>query len=301
MSQILDPTALQIVMFPHPTLRHKSKPVRRVDDELRSTVRRMFELMYAARGVGLAANQVDLPLRLFVVNLKADAEEGEELVFINPIISRPKGAEEAEEGCLSLPGLYGQVKRPKQIRVNAYNLEGREIHAELDGMLARVVQHELDHLDGVMFTDRMSTTGRLAVQEILDEFETEFQSRRNVGEIPSDEVIATRLLECERQYCSSPLPPRCEVTGKESHAINFDGDRSLCRADVSVAVELRSRSPCLGDASRPAGTRPTKGPRQPRPRDGSGPRHPDSRASRRQYRRGSKAAGGIPCRRAGRL
>jgi peptide deformylase len=201
MNQLLDPATLQIVTFPHPTLRHTSKLVRRVNAELRSTVRRMFELMYEARGVGLAANQVDLPLRLFVLNLKSEPEEGDELVFINPVISRPKGSDEAEEGCLSLPGLYGQVKRPKQVRVNAYDLDGREINAEIDGLLARVVQHETDHLDGVMFTDRMSTTGQLAVQAALDDFETEFQSRRNVGEIRPDAEILARLLECERQYC----------------------------------------------------------------------------------------------------
>ncbi len=201
MNQLLDPATLQIVMFPHPTLRHKSKPVRRVNAELRSTVRRMFELMYEARGVGLAANQVDVPLRLFVVNLKSDPADGDELVFINPVISRPKGSDEAEEGCLSLPGLYGQVKRSKQVRVNAYDLDGREINAEIDGLLARVVQHETDHLDGVMFTDRMSTTGQLAVQAALDDFATEFQSRRNVGEILPDAEILARLLECERQYC----------------------------------------------------------------------------------------------------
>lgn len=201
MNQLLDPATLQIVMFPHPTLRHKSKPVRRVNAELRSTVRRMFELMYEARGVGLAANQVDVPLRLFVVNLTSDSADGDELVFINPVISRPKGSDEAEEGCLSLPGLYGQVKRSKQVRVNAYDLDGREINAEIDGLLARVVQHETDHLDGVMFTDRMSTTGQLAVQAALDDFETEFQSRRNVGEILPDAEILARLLECERQYC----------------------------------------------------------------------------------------------------
>jgi peptide deformylase len=117
------------------------------------------------------------------------------------VISRPKGSDEAEEGCLSLPGLYGQVKRSKQVRVNAYDLDGREINAEIDGLLARVVQHETDHLDGVMFTDRMSTTGQLAVQAALDDFATEFQSRRNVGEILPDAEILARLLECERQYC----------------------------------------------------------------------------------------------------
>ena len=200
MSSLCDPATLQIVYHPHPTLRRKSKPVRRVDAQLRDTVRRMFELMYEARGVGLAANQVDVPLRFFIVNVKGEPAEGEELVFINPVLSRPKGLEEAEEGCLSLPELYGNVTRPKRIRVNAFGLDGQEIAMELDGLLARVVQHETDHLDGVMYTDRMSTTGRLSVADELDEFETEFASRRQLGEIPSDAEIEARLIEWEKRY-----------------------------------------------------------------------------------------------------
>jgi peptide deformylase len=201
MSQLCDPTTLQIVQYPHPTLRHKSKPVRRVDSQLRDTVRRMFELMYEARGVGLAANQVDLPLRLFVVNTTGEPEEGTELVYINPVLSRPKGLDEADEGCLSLPDVHGPVTRPKRIRVRAFGLDGGEIDTELDGMTARVVQHETDHLDGVLFTDRLNTTGRLAVAEALDEFEREFASRRQLGEIPSDAEIARRLFDLERRYC----------------------------------------------------------------------------------------------------
>ena len=200
MSRVCDPTTLQIVTHPHPTLRRKSKPVRRVDVQLRDTVRRMFELMYESRGVGLAANQVDLPLRFFIANIKGDPAEGDELVFINPVLSRPKGLEEAEEGCLSLPELYGQVTRPKRIRVNAYGLDGQEINMELEGLLARVVQHETDHLDGIMYTDRMSTTGRLSVADTLDEFETDFASRRQLGEIPTDAEIEARLIEWEKRY-----------------------------------------------------------------------------------------------------
>jgi peptide deformylase len=201
MSRLCDPTTLQIVPYPHPTLRRKSKAVRRVDAHLRDTVRRMFDLMYESRGVGLAANQADLPLRLFIVNVKGDPQEAEELVFINPVLSRPKGLEEAEEGCLSLPELYGNVTRPKKIRVNAFGLDGQEIDLELDGFLSRVVQHETDHLDGIVFTDRMSTTGRLAVADVLDEFETDFASRRQHGEIPTDGEIEARLIEWEKRYC----------------------------------------------------------------------------------------------------
>jgi peptide deformylase len=192
---------LQIITYPHPTLRRVSKPLRRVDAELRQTIRQMFDLMYEAKGIGLAANQVDLPLRLFIVNLEARPDAGEELVFINPVISLPRGgSEEAEEGCLSIPGVYGQVVRPKQVRLNAYSLKGEEFAADLSGLFARCCQHELDHLDGVLFPDRMSATARADVQEDLDVFETEFASRRGTGQIPAEEEIAKRWAELESRY-----------------------------------------------------------------------------------------------------
>jgi len=192
---------LEIVTYPHPTLRHISKPLKRVDAELQAIVREMFELMYAAKGVGLAANQVDLPIRLFVANLEADPDQGEEMVFINPVVSNPKGSEEGEEGCLSLPGLYGNVVRPKQVRVNAYNLQGEELRADIGGLFSRVVQHETDHLDGVLFIDRMSETAKIEVQEELDVFVTDFNSRRDTGGVPDDESIAARLKEWEAKFC----------------------------------------------------------------------------------------------------
>ncbi|QDU95859.1 Peptide deformylase [Lignipirellula cremea] len=192
---------MKVIHYPHPTLRHKSKPLQRVDDELAAMVREMFVLMYEHDGVGLAANQVDLPFRLFVVNLKSDPEEGEELVFLNPVISAPKGMAEGEEGCLSIPGLYGPVKRPKQVNITAYNLQGEEISATVTGLLARVVQHETDHLDGVLFPDRMSETSRADALPILEEFEINFESQRQTGGIPDDATIALRLAELERKYC----------------------------------------------------------------------------------------------------
>lgn len=197
----MEKTPLRIITYPHPTLRHKSKPIRRVDAELVAVVREMFALMYAANGIGLAANQVDLPLRLFIVNLAAKAGEGEELVFINPVTSHPKGTEEAEEGCLSLPEVYGQVKRPKQVTVNAFDLQGHEVNAQLNGMLARVVQHELDHLDGVLFIDRMSSTGKATMQDSLEVFKLDFQSQRETGGIPEDDAITARLNQWEQRYC----------------------------------------------------------------------------------------------------
>jgi peptide deformylase len=190
---------LRIVQYPHPTLRHVSKPLARVDQELRAAVREMFDLMYEAQGVGLAANQVDLPYRLFVLNLQSDPEAAdEEYVFINPVLSERKGTIEAEEGCLSLPGVYGQVKRPEHVLLNAFDLGGEEVTMELEGLFARAVQHEIDHLDGILFIDRLSPTGVMAVKEAIDDFETQFAGQRQRGEIPDDAAIARRLVELEK-------------------------------------------------------------------------------------------------------
>lgn len=192
---------MKIINFPHPTLRHKSKPLQRVNAEIGKIVREMFELMYAAGGVGLAANQVDLPFRLFIANLASDPAEGQELVFINPVLSQPQGNEEKEEGCLSLPELYGPVKRPETIHMNAYTLNGDEIDTDLSGLAARVAQHETDHLDGVLFIDHLSDTNALAVKEALDSFGHEFRRFREAGLIPTDVEIAQRLGEWETKYC----------------------------------------------------------------------------------------------------
>lgn len=193
---------LRVINYPHPTLRHVSKPLKRVDAELHKLVREMFDLMYTKehRGVGLAANQVDLPYRFFVVNLSGDpAIKDEEHVFINPVLSQPKGGEEQEEGCLSLPGLFAPVRRPERIRINAYNLAGQEIIYDLDDLFARVVQHETDHLDGVLFIDRLASTVEASIRDKLVEFERDFNGRRERREIPSDQEISARLAELEAQ------------------------------------------------------------------------------------------------------
>ncbi|MCC7084114.1 MAG: peptide deformylase [Pirellulales bacterium] len=188
---------LKIIQYPHPTLRHISKPLKRVDAELRGVIAQMFELMYEAKGVGLAANQVDLPYRFFVANLKGD-RSGEELVFINPVLSRQKGNAEAEEGCLSLPGLYADVRRAERVTVDAYDLSGIPVHLEADDLLARVVQHETDHLEGKLFIDRLSPTAQLGVREVVHEFEIQYDSQRERGEMPSDEAIKQRWEALEK-------------------------------------------------------------------------------------------------------
>lgn len=196
----MDSPSLEIIHYPHPTLRRPSRPIQRVDGKLRDIIRQMFRLMYQARGVGLAANQIDLALRVFITNLAADPEEGEERVFINPVLSQPKGMTEQEEGCLSMPGVNGTVKRPERVRIQAYGLDGEAVELTVEGLFARVIQHEVDHLDGVLFTDRLSETGKMAVREALEELEFAFRSGRETGSIPSDQEIRAGCRELEERY-----------------------------------------------------------------------------------------------------
>jgi peptide deformylase len=194
-------TPLQLITYPHPTLRHRSKPIVRVDAQLKDLVEQMFEIMYEFRGVGLAANQVNLPIRLFIANPSGDKEEGPELVFINPVINKAKGTAEAEEGCLSLPGINAHVKRNKSLQINAYDLSGNEIKADVDGFLGRIVQHEIDHLDGVLFIDRLSEELRRPISDQIQAFEAAFETRQKTGAVAQNEALHAQVVEWEQKYC----------------------------------------------------------------------------------------------------
>ena len=184
---------LSIISYPHPTLRIRSKPIRRVNKELRNIAAQMLDLMYEAEGVGLAANQVNLPIRIFVANPAGDRGDGEELVLLNPELQMPKGNVTGQEGCLSLPGIYGQVKRPKSIRLSAFDIQGNPVDRVVDGFLARVIQHENDHLDGVMFFDRMTEEAKREIDDQLHELETVFESKQNTGGIANNEQLIAEL------------------------------------------------------------------------------------------------------------
>ena len=189
---------MQILPYPHPALRWKSKPIQEINDDLRRIVAEMFELMYTAKGIGLAANQVGLPYRLFILNLTGDPEEkDEETVFINPEILKRKGTTEGEEGCLSFPGLYGQVKRAAKIDVEAFDLNGQCFEYSLDELAARAVQHETDHLDGVLFIDRMAETARREVDPVVTDFESQFRRWQSEGRFPADDLLKRELLTLE--------------------------------------------------------------------------------------------------------
>jgi peptide deformylase len=189
---------LRILKYPHPALRHKCKPLRSVDGDLKNTVREMFDLMYQQKGVGLAANQVGLPYRFFILNLEGDPAKAPEYVFLNPVISRRSGTAEAEEGCLSFPEIYAPVKRSEKLLLSAYNLDGEELNYELSGLFARAVQHESDHLDGVLFIDRLTPSGLLSVKQALLDLELEFEGDRERGIVPPHQQIAARLAELEQ-------------------------------------------------------------------------------------------------------
>ena len=185
---------LRIVQSPHPALRYKSAPVRRIDGSLRATVREMLELMYEANGIGLAANQVALPLRFFVLNLTADPEQtAEERVFINPEILKRESVVEDDEGCLSLPGLNGKVRRSKKIRVRAFDLTGAAFEEDVDGLLSRAIQHETDHLDGTLIVDRFDDPVRVATAARLREIEVAFRREQSEGAWEPDDALRDRL------------------------------------------------------------------------------------------------------------
>ncbi len=157
---------LQILHFPDPQLRKKAAPVSTVDDALRQLVDDMFETMYAAPGIGLAASQVNVHKRVVVIDLSN--EQNEPRVFINPEILDADGVEEMDEGCLSVPGIYERVQRAERVRVRALDRDGQAFEQEVDGLLAVCIQHEIDHLDGKLFVDYLSQLKRNRIRKKLE-------------------------------------------------------------------------------------------------------------------------------------
>ena len=158
---------LEILEFPDPRLRTVAEPVTEVTDELRTLVDDMFETMYDAPGIGLAATQVNVHQRLLVIDVSED--HSEPLVFINPevtVLDPELG--EYDEGCLSVPGFYETVNRPRRVRVTALDRNGESFTRELEGLLAICLQHEIDHLDGKLFVDYISPLKRQRIRKKLE-------------------------------------------------------------------------------------------------------------------------------------
>ncbi len=157
---------LTILHFPDPRLRKPATFVDAVDDRIRGLVDDMFETMYAAPGIGLAANQVNVQKRIIVIDISE--EKNTPLVFINPTILASDGEEEMEEGCLSVPGVQETVRRAERIRVSALDRTGEPFEMEADGLLAVCIQHEMDHLDGKLFVDYLSPLKRNRIRKKLE-------------------------------------------------------------------------------------------------------------------------------------
>jgi peptide deformylase len=157
---------LDILHFPDPRLRNKAKPVVQVDDSIRRLVDDMLETMYQAPGIGLAATQVNVAKRVVVIDVSE--EKNQPLCLINPEILEKEGSEQMEEGCLSVPGIYEMVTRANWIRFRALDREGVPYEMRAEALLAVCIQHELDHLDGKLFVDYLSSLKRQRIRKKLE-------------------------------------------------------------------------------------------------------------------------------------
>lgn len=192
---------MEIVKYPHPILAYKSKPLQKIDQPLREIVREMFDLMYAADGVGLAANQVELPYQLLVMNPTADPEQKEEeYVLINPVITKRRGEQkEVEEGCLSFPDLHLNILRSDEVEFQAIDLAGQPHRYSWRGIRARIVQHETDHLNGRCFYQRASHSGELKAREILESLAEQYEFELERGFVPDEAELKKRIARWEKE------------------------------------------------------------------------------------------------------
>ncbi len=157
---------LNILHYPDPRLRNNAEPVATVGAEEKQLVADMFETMYSAPGIGLAAIQVNVPKRIIVIDISED--QTQPMCFINPQIKRREGEEQMEEGCLSVPGIYEPVVRYRSIMVQALDRKGSAFELEADGLLSVCIQHEIDHLDGKLFVDYLSEMKRTRIRKKLE-------------------------------------------------------------------------------------------------------------------------------------
>lgn len=172
-----------IVIYGHPVLRMKSKPITEMDEFIHTLVEDMIETMIMAEGIGLAAPQVAEPISLFVVNSGLIVEGALPKAYINPVIMEESGTVTLEEGCLSIPDIREDVTRPESIKIKYLDLKGKEHIEQCDDMLARVLQHEIDHLNGILFIDRISQIKRKLLSKRLKKLAIEGKSySQNVAE-----------------------------------------------------------------------------------------------------------------------
>ena len=165
-------------IYGDPALREKAREVTAVDETVRGLIADMQETMRAYNGVGLAANQVGVPQRILVVDVPVDEETRVSHALVNPVIDQKTGTDNGEEGCLSIPGIYADVKRSRHVRVRGLDEHGHPVEFHAEGYLARALQHEMDHLDGVLFVDRLSPLKRQFLRQALESLAR--------GELPDD-------------------------------------------------------------------------------------------------------------------
>ena len=158
---------LEIIKIGHPVLSVSAKPVVNIDQTIVELASNMVKTMHQAPGIGLAAPQVNVSLRLITVDLSVGENKDELIVMVNPEIIEQEGEQKAEEGCLSVPGIYEKVLRPARLAVKGYNLDGQEVLIEAQDILARVLSHEIDHLQGKLFVDRLSPLKREMIKKRL--------------------------------------------------------------------------------------------------------------------------------------
>jgi peptide deformylase len=169
---------MDVLVYPDPILRRGGKTVTTFDAALRELSERMMEAMYVEGGVGLAAPQVGIEHKLLVLNPAGDKKDRTgELVLCNPKLTKKKGREFGEEGCLSFPGIHAEVERWIDVTVSYQDLDGKEQTLATNGWIARIIQHEMDHLDGVFFVDRLTPADKLRVKAKLQELEDSYRPK----------------------------------------------------------------------------------------------------------------------------
>lgn len=161
----------KIMVYGNEVLRKSAEPVEVFDDKLKETVEKMFVTMKRADGIGLAAPQIGISKQIIVIDVSE--YEGPKIALINPVIkSKSRQTEIADEGCLSIPGVRGDVERAKKITVEAFDLDGKKISFTARDLYARVIQHEKDHLDGILFTDRVDESTKVQINPILEDLKS---------------------------------------------------------------------------------------------------------------------------------
>lgn len=191
---------LEVLPYPHPVLLRKSIEIKNITPEFKKLSEIMFEIMYSWKGMGLAMSQIGLPWRMFVLNATGNKEDKKkEMVFLNPVLKAnlPMRTKKEQEGCLSLPGLYKEIERPHTIQIEATNLEGKPFKTQMSGLTSRVIQHEFDHLEGILFIDRLNEKERKEITGFLNYISYQFEQYQGFKQLKSIEEINKDLENLE--------------------------------------------------------------------------------------------------------